>query len=149
MLSGKNRSCAAGTQEEYIRDSRNVTCDVARSIANVAYAAFSSSLSFEFGPDVRGKCRLQPSERGMKGLVGSDGCSLGPVTGLARPGPSLPARDFTFRVPTYIFRVPRSFPRTGERRLFLWVVRKRFRCCRNIVQATRGFFPSRIDRYAP
>lgn len=38
--------------------------------------------------------------RGMKGLVGSDGCSLGPATGLARPGPSLPARDFTFHVPT-------------------------------------------------
>lgn len=124
-------------------------CDVARSIANVAYAAYSSFLFL--GPDVRGKCRLH-LQRGMKGLVGPDGCSLGLVTGLARLGPSLPAQDFTFHVPILVrmLRVPRSFPRTGERRLFLWVVRKRFRCCcRNIEQAARSFFPSRIDRYAP
>lgn len=39
-------------------------------------------------------------ERAREG-TGSAECSPAPATGLARPGPSLPARDFTFRVSTY------------------------------------------------
>lgn len=91
------------------RDSRNVTCDVARSIATLSIRLCPSVP----GPDVRGKCRLH-LRRGMKGLVG-------PVWGWLqlgdRPRTTWATRDFTFRyiyrispyltLPCRMFRVPR------------------------------------------
>lgn len=84
-------------------------------------------------PDVRGKCRLH-LRRGMKRLVGE------PVW-MQLGDRSRTIWDFTFRIACLTLPyVPgaASFPRTGERRSFLWVVRKWFRCCRNISNKQRA-----------
>lgn len=66
-----------GIREVHVRDSRNVTCDVARSIANVAHAAFSSSLSLGLDRTSVGSAGWQPS-KGDERTRGVRRMQLGP-----------------------------------------------------------------------